>query len=133
MSPQGAGQKLSRGAVCLPREVVQEVGAQPLAGQGLTMARGLGGSRDPASLASSFFPSPGLLLPTLTQDLELLGWGWGVAAVPERAPGPSPGCLLTLTTRPPLPPPAVPAPKAAPTSLGWDGTRDSFKNISFAK
>lgn len=49
------------------------------------------------------------------------------------AQGPGAAGQLTPATRTPGHPTPVPALTAAPTSPGWDGTRDSFKNISFAK
>lgn len=52
---------------------------------------------------------------------------------PGQTGGQGPGPARRSHQDLPGPPRPVPAPTAAPTSPGWVGTRDSFKNISFAK
>lgn len=65
--------------------------------------------------------------PSLLTSLHFLG-----LCSPQAVPAPD-GRGRGPGTSPPGPPRPVPTPTAAPASPGWVGTRDSFKNISFAK
>lgn len=109
---------------------IEMVGEAPERGPSLGLATGgLGEAEGKAEWAGRKWRplhSPCLLslpwpLPSPAPPRGDTGWGLGAA------------CQLTPAAGPPGPLHPIPSLTAAPTSPGWDGTRDSFKNISFAK